>query len=67
VNPVREVFGLIGSLVTGTLALRARRRDRAHCWHHNPATGESWVNSQLINTGAGKMFWCRECDKTEFV
>lgn len=41
-----------------------RWRKRVNCFHHNPRTGESWINSHLINTGTGKMFWCRQCDQT---
>lgn len=51
----------------------ARQRD---CWHHalprratagdlgGPA--KSYIESQLIETGMRKMFWCGECGKTWF-
>lgn len=31
--------------------------------HHEPSTGKSYLRSQLINCGMGKMFVCRECGK----
>lgn len=41
-------------------------RKRQDCWHHAPGGKESWVESQLINAGAGKMFWCRICGRSWF-
>jgi hypothetical protein len=42
----------------------ARWRQRRSCFHHDHAAGVSWLESRLINMGAGKMFWCSECQKT---
>lgn len=42
------------------------RRKRRNCFHHDRGTGQSWVTDQLINTGAGKMFWCQQCGMTWF-
>lgn len=43
-------------------------KPRRDCFHHtkNLDTGStvSWIGSQLINGGAGKMFWCTQCGKT---
>jgi hypothetical protein len=50
---------------------------RRTCFHHQLPTydrnsqqwlpGESWIKSQLIETGKAKMFWCTECEKTWLV
>lgn len=44
----------------------ARRRKRKNCFHHDHSTGVSWIKSQLIETGMGKMFWCARCQQTWF-
>jgi hypothetical protein len=41
-------------------------RKRRNCFHHDRVTGTSWIGSRLINAGAGKMFWCRDCGRTWF-
>lgn len=49
-----------------------KRKQQRDCFHHRlpSITGlsdfpaESWIKSQLIETGKAKMFWCVECDKT---
>lgn len=42
-------------------------RARRECFHHDHRTGTSWITSQLINTGMGKMFSCQRCGRTWFV
>lgn len=42
-------------------------RKQRHCFHHDRITGDTWILSRLINLGAGKMLWCRECGRTWFV
>jgi hypothetical protein len=64
---VREIPGVLRDLVVDAWRWWKLRRVRKHCWHHDDKTGQSWVNSRLINTGAGKMFWCSRCEKTEFI
>lgn len=48
--------------MTWLKAWRARRR----CFHHDQATGTSWITGQLIDTGMRKMWRCRECGRTWF-
>lgn len=43
-----------------------RRRIQRNCMHHDWHEGESWISSQLIDTGMRKMFWCIHCQKTWF-
>ena len=43
------------------------RRDRAACFHHDHRTGESWIESRLIEVGRNKIFWCTKCGKTWIV
>lgn len=42
-------------------------KKRKDCFHHDHKTGQSWIKSQLINIGTGKMFWCAVCGRTWFV
>lgn len=47
-----------------------RWRMRRNCMHHRyrPGRGhESWIESRLINTRTGKMFWCIKCGKVWIV
>lgn len=44
---------------------RRRRRQRG-CFHHNPRTGETFIDSALIDTGMRKMWWCKACDQCWF-
>lgn len=56
--------------------LRKWKKQR-QCFHHRQRTynslnlqwlsAESWIRSQLIETGKAKMFWCTECEKTWIV
>ncbi len=64
---VIDAARLFGDLAGAVFTVWGRRRQRARCWHHDRRTGQSWVDEQLINTGARKMMWCRRCSKTEFV
>lgn len=41
-------------------------RRRRECFHHDRLTGQSWIESELIEMGARKMFWCTECGRTWF-
>ncbi len=60
-------LGLLVDVVAYPLQRRRRRREQAACWHHDRATGETWMREQMTNGGAGKMRWCDRCLKTEFV
>lgn len=44
----------------------ARWRTRRDCFHHDRLGGQTWILSELINLGAGKRFWCRECGRQWF-
>lgn len=50
-------------MINAIRRLLARRR----CFHHDPYTGTSWLESRLIDVGMRKMFWCTACDKTWIV
>ena len=56
-----------------------KRKKRKECFHHSLPTREyisgtggefvsmppeSWIQSQLIDTGKRKMFWCTQCGRT---
>lgn len=41
----------------------ATRGLRRVCWHHDRATGKSWVQSELIDLGRAKAEWCTRCGK----
>jgi hypothetical protein len=53
-----------------------RWKKQRNCFHHEQRTydpinlqwlpAESWIKSQLIETGKSKMFWCTNCDRTWF-
>ena len=45
----------------------ARWRLQRSCFHHDHNTGESWIESRLIDLGRRKMFWCVRCERTWFV
>jgi hypothetical protein len=40
-----------------------RWRVRRSCFHHEPRTGESFIDSMLIEMGSRKLYWCRHCGK----
>lgn len=37
---------------------------RKQCFHHDRLSGESWINSALIDMGMRKMFWYDKCGRT---
>jgi hypothetical protein len=48
-----------------------RWKQQRECFHHElPSVyhpelpAQSWIKSQLIETGKAKMFWCTGCEKT---
>lgn len=45
--------------------MRGRRQRR--CMHHDRMLETSWIESMLIESGMGKMFWCTHCGQTWFV
>lgn len=62
------IGGDVAALGVYALAAWIRRvRRQGACWHHDRTHGHSWIDSHLINAGMGKMFWCRNCDRTWFV
>jgi hypothetical protein len=40
-----------------------RRRAQRSCFHHDRASGTSWVAGELIDLGRRKMFSCGSCGK----
>jgi hypothetical protein len=48
------------------LALIDGWRAQRHCFHHDHATGESWIRSRLIDAGRRKLFDCGRCGRTWF-
>lgn len=48
------------------VAVWRRRRAQRECFHHDPRAGESFLRSQLIETGKAKMFWCTVCNRHWF-
>jgi hypothetical protein len=40
-----------------------RWRARRECFHHNCATGESFITGRLVDLGRRKLFTCRECGR----
>lgn len=40
-----------------------RRRTQRMCWHHERATGRSWLESELVDLGRRKVFWCTNCER----
>jgi len=43
------------------MSIWSRWRDRRNCFHHDHATGTSWIRSRIIDPG--KRFWCVGCGK----
>jgi hypothetical protein len=38
---------------------------RRRCFHHDYATGESWIGrGQIIDLGRGKLYRCNHCERT---
>lgn len=56
----------IACFILGWYCYALLKRRALVCWHHNVRTGESWVKSQLIDTGMRKIWWCDRCDHTLF-
>lgn len=56
------------------IKLLRKWKRRRNCFHHelpsvtNPELlpAQSWIKSQLIETGKAKMFWCTGCGRTWF-
>lgn len=62
-KPIRVAKSIVGAV----FEMWGQRRKRAHCWHHDDNTGESWVKKKLIDMGRRKLIWCTQCWKTEIV
>lgn len=58
-----EIPLLIGCVVVGflTTVRWGRLRRERKCVHHNRSTGETWLTSELIDTGMRKRWECKEC------
>lgn len=44
-----------------------KRQVRKYCFHHDMHLGETFIRSQLIETGKSKMFWCTNCGRGWFL
>lgn len=61
-NILYAIQWLVGPLCGIAIGLAiANRLPRANCWHHDTATGYTWVGSYLIDLGRRKMFHCTKC------
>jgi len=38
-------------------------QDRRACFHHAHTTGTSWIESELVDLGRRKRFWCNRCGR----
>lgn len=44
-------------------AVRRRWLERRDCFHHDHRSGVSWIDSELIDLGRRKRFWCVKCGR----
>jgi hypothetical protein len=57
--------GLFWGFILTSFLVQFAWRKRHKCMHHDRITGQTWVESRIIDPG--KTFWCTHCRQRWFV